>query len=62
MIGNYVHLITTDGRPGMVKGVLQKLDAVGAVINRVSSHPEGRGNVFIPAHRIQEIVDQGPYG
>lgn len=61
MNGNRVRVITNDGYPGSgaVTGVLHKLDAAGAIVYRECSLPEGQGNVFIPAHRIREIVDLG---
>jgi sortase (surface protein transpeptidase) len=57
MIGNRVRLITTEGPT--IMGTLHRLDQAGATIYREHSLPEGQGNVFIPAHRIVEVVDLG---
>lgn len=60
MIGNRVHILTNDGSsPRTVEGNLRKLDTAGAVIWRTDVMPEAQGNVFIPMHRISEIVDLG---
>lgn len=59
MIGNRVRLLLVD-EPREVTGVLHRLDAgAGATIWREHSLPEGQGIVFIPMHRIYEIVDLG---
>jgi len=57
MVGNRVRLITTEGPS--ITGTLHRLDQAGATIYREHSLPEERGNVFIPAHRIFEVVDLG---
>lgn len=61
MIGNRVRVITSDGYPasGAVEGNLNKLDAAGAIIWRTNVMPEAQGNIFVPMHRIREIVDLG---
>ncbi len=61
MIGNRVRVITNDGFPasGAVEGNLKRVDAAGAVVWRTDGMPEAQGNLFIPMHRIREIVDLG---
>jgi len=61
MIGNHVRVLTNDGFPssGAVEGNLHKLDVAGATVWRTNVMPEAQGNVFIPMHRIKEIVDLG---
>jgi hypothetical protein len=61
MIGNLVRIITSDGYPssGSVEGTLHKLDVTGAIIWRRGTMPEQQGNIFVPMHRIREIVDLG---
>lgn len=61
MIGNRVRILTNDGFPssGAVEGILHKLDASGAIIYRQDVMPEAQGNLFVPMHRIREIVDLG---
>ena len=61
MIGHRVRVITNDGSPasGAIEGNLNKLDAAGAIIWRTNVMPEAQGNVFVPMHRIREIVDLG---
>jgi hypothetical protein len=62
MIGNRVRLILTSAvgvRMTDIVGTLHKLDTTGAVVWRENVTPEAQGNVFIPMHRIHEIVDLG---
>lgn len=63
MIGNRVRVILADAAGqcyGEVTGILHELAAgKGATIWREHSLPEGQGIVFIPMHRIYEIVDLG---
>jgi hypothetical protein len=61
MIGNRVRLLTSDGYPtsGAIEGILHKLDEAGATIYRMGAMPEAQGNLFVPMHRIREIVDLG---
>lgn len=57
MVGNRVRVITNDGR--VVEGNLHKLDTAGAVVWRTDLMPEVQSNLFVPMHRIDEIVDLG---
>lgn len=64
MIGHRVriHISEADrygGRYVDVTGTLHKLDEAGAYIYREHSLLEGQGTVFIPMHRIHEIIDLG---
>ena len=61
MIGNRVKVIfvPTHNDAHSIVGTLHKLDGAGAIIWRENTLPEGQGNVFIPMHRIHEIVDLG---
>lgn len=62
MIGNRVRLIMVnqDGPFTEITGTLHELAAgTGATIWRENTMPEGQGIVFIPMHRIYEIVDLG---
>jgi hypothetical protein len=57
MQGNRVRMILLDGNS--VTGILHKLDVAGAVVYRDQGIPEAHGTVFLPMHRIQELVDLG---
>ena len=61
MIGRRVLVVTNDGSPasGHYDGVLQKQDATGVVVSPYGSLPEQARNVFVPMHRIKEILDKG---
>ena len=56
MVGNRVRVILNDGS---VTGELRRLDAAGVVVYRDQGIPEAIGNVFIPMHRVKEVVDLG---
>lgn len=57
MIGNRVRVILDGGRE--ITGTLHRLDAPGATVWREHPLPEGQGTVFVPMHRIHEIIDLG---
>lgn len=61
MIGNNVRVLFTDEPTAWLDGELRKLDPTGATIWRPGTYglPETQGNVFVPMHRIKEIIDQG---
>jgi hypothetical protein len=57
MIGNRVRVILVSS---VVTGILHKLDQTGAMVYREHELlPEARGLVFLPMHRIIEIIDLG---
>lgn len=62
MIGNRVRLVLTttpETTPISITGVLHKLDGAGATVYREGTLPEQQGLVFLPLHRILEIIDLG---
>lgn len=62
MIGNRVRLIMVNesGPFTEITGVLHELAAgKGATVRRENVMPEGESKVFVPMHRIYEIVDLG---
>jgi hypothetical protein len=61
MVGNRVRVVTSAISPatGSVTGVLKRLDAAGVTLWRDDILPEQQHNVFIPMHRVENIVDLG---
>jgi hypothetical protein len=60
VIGNRVEIVVYESEEAtLITGTLHQLDSLGAVIWRENAMPEQQCNVFIPMHRIHEIVDLG---
>lgn len=58
MIGHRVRIVYADAQYSTT-GTLHKLDAAGALIWREGTLPEQQGTIFVPMHRIKEILDLG---
>lgn len=57
MIGHRVRVILEGGRE--ITGTLRESIVPGVTVWREHPLPEGQGAVFIPMHRIHEIIDLG---
>lgn len=60
MIGHDVRVLFTDDTAAL-EGELRQLDQAGATVYRHGTYglPETQGNVFVPMHRVKEIIDLG---